>query len=190
MPASARAPTSPQSLTAPHGDAATSYPGTCRALPDDPERRANDAALLAAGFGQGAGARWACRRGREADRREYRGERARHRRCDPRAQGRARFLSSVLRRRRCGERREPGGARRRPARLDPDPAAAPDAARPARARLSPPSRWSAIRTAAASPSATRRRRSPRCAKAALTGASSPTALRDGRLPLGFRFIEA
>jgi glutamyl-Q tRNA(Asp) synthetase len=29
-----------QSLTAPHGDAATSYPGTCRARPDDPERRA------------------------------------------------------------------------------------------------------------------------------------------------------
>jgi glutamyl-Q tRNA(Asp) synthetase len=29
-----------QSLTAPHGDAATSYPGTCRALPDDPNRRA------------------------------------------------------------------------------------------------------------------------------------------------------
>ena len=29
-----------QSLTAPHGDAATSYPGTCRALPDDRERRA------------------------------------------------------------------------------------------------------------------------------------------------------
>jgi glutamyl-Q tRNA(Asp) synthetase len=29
-----------QSLTAPHGDAAISYPGTCRALPDDPERRA------------------------------------------------------------------------------------------------------------------------------------------------------
>lgn len=29
-----------QSLTAPHGDAATSYPGTCRALPDDPQRRA------------------------------------------------------------------------------------------------------------------------------------------------------
>ena len=29
-----------QSLTALHGDAATSYPGTCRALPDDPERRA------------------------------------------------------------------------------------------------------------------------------------------------------
>ena len=29
-----------QSLTAPHGDAATSYPGICRALPDDPERRA------------------------------------------------------------------------------------------------------------------------------------------------------
>jgi len=28
------------SLTAPHGDAATSYPGTCRGLPDDPERRA------------------------------------------------------------------------------------------------------------------------------------------------------
>jgi glutamyl-Q tRNA(Asp) synthetase len=29
-----------QSLTAPHGDAATAYPGTCRASPDDPERRA------------------------------------------------------------------------------------------------------------------------------------------------------
>ena len=29
-----------QSLTAPHGDAAASYPGTCRDLPDDPERRA------------------------------------------------------------------------------------------------------------------------------------------------------
>jgi glutamyl-Q tRNA(Asp) synthetase len=29
-----------QSLTAPHGDAAASYPGTCRRLPDDPERRA------------------------------------------------------------------------------------------------------------------------------------------------------
>lgn len=29
-----------QSLTAPHGDAAISYPGTCRDLPDDPERRA------------------------------------------------------------------------------------------------------------------------------------------------------
>jgi glutamyl-Q tRNA(Asp) synthetase len=30
-----------QSLTAPHGDAATSYPGTCRDLPDDPGRRAS-----------------------------------------------------------------------------------------------------------------------------------------------------
>lgn len=30
-----------QSLTAPHGDAATLYPGTCRSLPDDPERRAS-----------------------------------------------------------------------------------------------------------------------------------------------------
>ena len=29
-----------QSLTAPHGDAAANYPGTCRGLPDDPERRA------------------------------------------------------------------------------------------------------------------------------------------------------
>ena len=29
-----------QSLTAPHGDSATSYPGTCRTLPDDPQRRA------------------------------------------------------------------------------------------------------------------------------------------------------
>ena len=29
-----------QSLTAPHGDAGAQYPGTCRALPDDPARRA------------------------------------------------------------------------------------------------------------------------------------------------------
>jgi len=29
-----------QSLTAPHGDAGTQYPGTCRPLPDDPGRRA------------------------------------------------------------------------------------------------------------------------------------------------------
>jgi glutamyl-Q tRNA(Asp) synthetase len=29
-----------QSLTAPHGDAASSYPGTCRGLPDDAARRA------------------------------------------------------------------------------------------------------------------------------------------------------
>ena len=28
-----------QSLTAPHGDAGSSYPGTCRGLPDDPARR-------------------------------------------------------------------------------------------------------------------------------------------------------
>jgi glutamyl-Q tRNA(Asp) synthetase len=31
-----------QSLTAPHGDAAASYPGTCRNLPDDPRRRATE----------------------------------------------------------------------------------------------------------------------------------------------------
>ena len=29
-----------QSLTAPHGDSGSHYPGTCRGLPDDPERRA------------------------------------------------------------------------------------------------------------------------------------------------------
>lgn len=29
-----------EALTAPHGDASVSYPGTCRGLPDDPERRA------------------------------------------------------------------------------------------------------------------------------------------------------
>jgi len=28
-----------QSLTAPHGDAGNAYPGTCRGLPDDPDRR-------------------------------------------------------------------------------------------------------------------------------------------------------
>ena len=30
-----------QSLTAPHGDAGSGYPGTCRDLPDDPRRRAD-----------------------------------------------------------------------------------------------------------------------------------------------------
>lgn len=30
-----------QSLTAPHGDAGNLYPGTCRQLPDDPDRRAD-----------------------------------------------------------------------------------------------------------------------------------------------------
>ena len=30
-----------QSLTAPHGDVGSHYPGTCRPLPDDPERRAS-----------------------------------------------------------------------------------------------------------------------------------------------------
>lgn len=30
-----------QSLTAPHGDAGSLYPGTCRRLPDDPDRRAS-----------------------------------------------------------------------------------------------------------------------------------------------------
>ena len=30
-----------QSLTAPHGDAGSFYPGTCRPLPDDPDRRAS-----------------------------------------------------------------------------------------------------------------------------------------------------
>lgn len=30
-----------QSLTAPHGDAGNSYPGNCRPLPDDPDRRAS-----------------------------------------------------------------------------------------------------------------------------------------------------
>ena len=68
---------------------------------------------------------------------ERRGRRFRRR--DPRPQGCAGLLSSRLRRRRCRERRDPGRARRRSARLDPDPAAAPDAARPARTGLSPPS---------------------------------------------------
>jgi len=31
------------SLTAPHGDAGAAYPGTCRGLPDDPERRSTTA---------------------------------------------------------------------------------------------------------------------------------------------------
>jgi glutamyl-Q tRNA(Asp) synthetase len=60
-----------QSLTAPHGDAATSYPGTCRNLRDEPERRATTphcwrldsaAALASAGlpsWTEGLGSRFA-----------------------------------------------------------------------------------------------------------------------------------
>ena len=59
-----------QSLTAPHGDAATSYPGTCRALPDDPERRASTAHCWRLNSGMALAAvglpSW-----READQREY-----------------------------------------------------------------------------------------------------------------------
>jgi len=59
-----------QSLTAPHGDAATSYPGTCRALPDDPERRANTPHCWRLDSGKALAAvglpTW-----READQREY-----------------------------------------------------------------------------------------------------------------------
>jgi glutamyl-Q tRNA(Asp) synthetase len=59
-----------QSLTAPHGDAATSYPGTCRALPDDPERRASTPHCWRLDSGKALAAvglpSW-----RETDRREY-----------------------------------------------------------------------------------------------------------------------
>ena len=59
-----------QSLTAPHGDAATSYPGTCRARPDDPERRASTPHCWRLDSGKALAAvglpSW-----READQREY-----------------------------------------------------------------------------------------------------------------------
>ena len=56
IPASAPAPTSPPSLTAPHGDAGAAYPGTCRGLPDDPERRATTPHSWRLDSAQGAGA--------------------------------------------------------------------------------------------------------------------------------------
>ena len=139
IPASAPAPTSPQSLTAPHGDAATSYPGTCRGLPDDPERRATDAAQLAARTRPRRLRSPACPAGPKHDGAQL------HR------AGRA---TSATRSSPARMRRPPtispcvvddaasgvttGRARRRPAPLDADPAPAPAAARPARADLSPP----------------------------------------------------
>ena len=89
-----------QSLTAPHGDAATSYPGTCRGLPDDPERRATTPHCWRLDSPRRCELP-GCRldRGR---RQQFERDRERHRRRDPRPQGCAGLLSSVLRRRRCG----------------------------------------------------------------------------------------
>ena len=62
-----------QSLTAPHGDAATSYPGTCRDLPDDPDRRASTPHCWRLNSGEALKLvglpSW-----READGRQFRGE--------------------------------------------------------------------------------------------------------------------
>ena len=140
MPASARAPTSPQSLTAPHGDAGDIL---SRHLPAAARRSGaprDDAALLAARFSARRSTlpglpSWTRRRTVSASRpkRAQIGDAILARKDAPAS------LSSRLRRRRCGERRDPGRARRGPAAVDPDPAAAAGAARPARADLSPSS---------------------------------------------------
>ncbi len=170
-----------QSLTAPHGDAATSYPGTCRSLPDDPERRATTPhcwrldsakALDVAGLPS-----W-----REGDQR-FDALSGRHRRRHSRPQGRTRFLSSRLRGRRCRERCLPGRARSRSALLHPHPAPAPEPARPARARLPPSPAGRPRETAAVSPSATARRRLPPCARWASTGRRLPPACAEASFPL-------
>ena len=127
------------SLTAPHGDAGAAYPGTCRGLPDDPERRAATPHSWrldsAAALGRAGLPGWT-----EDDGRSFTATPSRHRRRDPRPQGRAGQpiispASSTMPH--SGVTLVVRGADLRA--VDPDPAPAPDAARPARADLSPPS---------------------------------------------------
>ena len=174
-----------QSLTAPHGDAATSYPGTCRALPDDPERRAttphcwrlNSAKALEM-TGLPAGPRPTAKNF-EAKSSDI-GDAILARKDAPASY----HLSCVV------DDAESGvtwscaartcALRRRSSACCSNCSAFPN--RPTSIIRSSP-----MRTAAVSPSATSRRRSPRCAKPGSTGHSSPTDLLEGKLPLGFAF---
>ena len=93
-------------------------------------------------------------------------------------------------RRRCRAGRHRRRARPRPLRRHRRPPAAPGAARPADAALSSPSPcWSTPR-AAASPSATARRRSPTCARPAPTRPRWSRRCARGELPAGYSLAEA
>ena len=178
-----------QSLTAPHGDAATSYPGTCRGLPDDPERRATtphcwrlDSAKALDLVGLPS---WT-----EADGSAIRGRRDPDRRRHPRAEGRSGKLSPRLRGRRCGRAASrwssaaPTSAHRRPSSACcssllglPEPTylhhplvTHEDGRRLAKRDLAPT--LAAMR------------------EAGVDGAELAAALAKGQLPLGFAFSEA
>ena len=173
-----------QSLTAPHGDAASSYPGTCRALPDDPERRATTPhcwrldsakALELAGLPS-----WT-----EEDGRSFTaiasdiGDAILARKDAPASY----HLSCVVDDAASGVTMVVRGA---------DLRASTPIQRLLQSCSACPSqsisiiRWSRMRTAAASPSATSRRRSPRCAKRASTAAALAAQLLAGEVPSGFR----
>ena len=87
----------------------------------------------------------------------------RHRRRDPRAQGCPRFLPPRLRRRRCRERRDAGRARRGSCAPRPPSSACSRRCSACPSRPISTTRSCSTTTAAASPSATSPRRSPRCA---------------------------
>ena len=150
-------------LEAPHGPAGAHYPGTCRALPHDPQRRAamphcwrldSVKALEIAGFPE-----WTEDEGRRFSTGPDDFDDVILARKDAPA-----AYHLAVRRRRCGDRRDARRAGSRPALLDPDPAPAADFTRPSGARPTPTIRWSRTPTADASPSATAPRRSPRCAR--------------------------
>ena len=137
------------SLTAPHGDAGSAYPGTCRGLPDDPERRATTPHSWRLDSRQGACARRDCRRGpRLTAKRSQRahgdiGDAILARKDAPSSY----HLACVVDDAASGV--DAGRARRGFAAVDAGPAAAAVAARPARAELSAPSAGAARRRPAA-----------------------------------------
>ena len=125
-------------LEAPHGDAAAPIiPAPAERCPTTGAARGRRR-IAGGSIPRRRSSSPACRHGPRPTARASRPAREDFDDVDPRAQGRARRLSSRLRRRRCRERRHAGRARRRPAPLDAGPAPAADPARPARADLPPP----------------------------------------------------
>ncbi len=172
IPASARAPTSPPAcrhrmvLRAPSipAPAATCpMPNTNVASPPRPHCWRLDMARAAVAAGELCGKKRA-----GASHRRPRGARRHH----PRAQGCTGQLSSREHARRCRYGRDACHPRRRPDRLDRRPPAAPGAARPADAALSPPRAGLRSRRKKGSRSAMPRRRSPRSERPGPTGPRS------------------
>ena len=173
-----------QSLTAPHGDAATSYPGhlprRCPTIPSGARRRRIAGGSIRprrsrlAGLAQLARSR---RRAASAATADDIGDAILARKDAPASY----HLSCVVDDAASGVTMVVRGADLRAS--TPIQRLLQAAARPARADLSAPSRSSPMTTAAASPSATSRRRSPRCARAASTGRRSPRNCSRGKLPL-------